>query len=158
MAEDVVRDKRGRFSKKSLPPEPVQRHEYVEEEHNYVGGCHDCIEGSTGCSTWGPGLEKFFSSKKINTTSSWASGRRLIEWSVLLEGLRYCQFCMLGPLCLSMTTVKGEMKCGLGVFIYVQCTSCMQLNRVAYGSTHKTPSSKGMPSFSVNTKLGAGKN
>ncbi|CAC5404979.1 unnamed protein product [Mytilus coruscus] len=50
------------------------------------------------------------------------------------------------------------MKCGLGgyVYVHVQCTSCQELNRIPYGFTHKeNPSSKGMPSFSVNTKLGA---
>ncbi|CAG2231513.1 unnamed protein product [Mytilus edulis] len=64
----------------------------------------------------------------------------------------------MGPLLLTDDFVKGEMKCGLSGYLYVQCSSCMELNRVPYCSQHRDPSkpkAKGMPSFSVNTKLGA---
>ena len=155
--KSVCRNKRERFSRKSQPPTNQNKTETVIIDHNYVGNAHICTAGATGCPICCPGIEKILHSKKINTTTSWSFGRRLVEWSVLMDNLKSCQKCLLGPLLLSHQTVKGEMKCGLGGFLFVQCSSCQDLNRVAYGSTHKTsPHCKGMPSFSVNTKLGAG--
>ena len=156
----VCRNSRGQFSRKNQPTVVTSRQinvETVKIDHNYDGNAHICMADATGCPDCCPGIEKLQKSKKINTSASWSSGRRLVEFSVLMENLRCCQTCLLGPLLLSHQTVKGEMKCGLGGYLYVQCTACLELNRVAYGSTHKTtPNAKGMPSFSVNTKLGAG--
>ncbi|VDI16386.1 Hypothetical predicted protein [Mytilus galloprovincialis] len=129
--------------------------ENIEIDHNYGVG-HLCIAGATGCAVCCPGIDKLLGSTKINTSTSWHSGRRLVEWGTLLDHLKFCSRCYNGPLILSHETIKGEMKCGLGGYLYIQCTSCQELNRVPYGSTHKeNPSSKGMPSFCVNTKLGA---
>lgn len=161
MADPVVsRDEKGRFCRKkkqTVEDKQQKPQEIIDIDHNYVGGGHECIENSTGCPICCPRIGQFIGSSKINTQSDWSSGRRVIEWQVLLENLHHCHFCSLGPLILSTDTVKGEMKCGLGGYIYVQCCSCLELNRVPYGSTHKeTPNNRGMPSFSVNTKLGAG--
>lgn len=158
MADSVVcRDKRGRFSKTLQETSEPAVAENIEIDHNYGVG-HLCIAGATGCAVCCPGIDKLLGSTKINTSTSWHSGRRLVEWGTLLDHLKFCSRCYNGPLILSHETIKGEMKCGLGGYLYIQCTSCQELNRVPYGSTHKeNPSSKGMPSFCVNTKLGAGK-
>lgn len=158
MADSVVcRDKRGRFSKTLQETSEPAVAENIEIDHNYGVG-HLCIAGATGCAVCCPGIDKLLGSTKINTSTSWHSGRRLVEWGTLLDHLKFCSRCYNGPLILSHDTIKGEMKCGLGGYLYIQCTSCQELNRVPYGSTHKeNPSSKGMPSFCVNTKLGAGK-
>ncbi|XP_062596795.1 uncharacterized protein LOC134258284 [Saccostrea cucullata] len=48
------------------------------------------------------------------------------------------------------------MKVGLSGYLYVQCTYCGNVNRVPYGKKQKKVKGKrGMPSFCVNTKLGA---
>ncbi|CAG2185916.1 unnamed protein product [Mytilus edulis] len=156
MADSVVcRDKRGRFSKTLQETSEPEVAENIEIDHNYGVG-HLCIAGATGCAVCCPGIDKLLGSTKINTSTSWHSGRRLVEWGTLLDHLKFCSRCYNGPLILSHETIKGEMKCGLGGYLYIQCTSCQELNRVPYGSTHKeNPSSKGMPSFCVNTKLGA---
>lgn len=50
------------------------------------------------------------------------------------------------------------MKLGLGGYLYIQCNFCLALNRIPYGKTHRTKreGDKGMPSFCINTKVGAG--
>ena len=87
----------------------------------------------------------------------WKHGRRIIEFDAIVRGLKSCTKCRLGPLYLTERSIKGEMKLGLGGYIYVQCGNCLFLNRIAYGITHKLRQSKGMPNFSVNTKIGTGK-
>lgn len=48
------------------------------------------------------------------------------------------------------------MKVGLAGYLYVQCTYCGNVNRVPYGKKQKkVTGQRGMPSFCVNTKLGA---
>ncbi|CAC5355926.1 unnamed protein product [Mytilus coruscus] len=156
MADSVVcRDRRRRLSRNIQESREPECKERIEIDHNYGVG-HLCTAGATICAFRCPGIDKLLGSSKINTSTSWHSGRRLVEWETLLDHLQFCSMCFHGPLILSHQTIKGEMKCGLGRYLYVQCTSCQELNRIPYGSTHKeNPSSKGMRSFSVNTKLGA---
>lgn len=49
------------------------------------------------------------------------------------------------------------MKLGLGGYLYIQCNFCLALNRIPYGKTHRRnrEEDKGMPSFCINTKVGA---
>ncbi|XP_062601776.1 uncharacterized protein LOC134263439 [Saccostrea cucullata] len=88
---------------------------------------------------------------------SWKEGRRIIELHVdcLLSGLLYCKNCLLGPVPLTYDTVVGELKKGLGGYLYVLCSNvdCRHVNKVPYGKTYRV-TKNGMPRFSVNTKLG----
>lgn len=74
-------------------------------------------------------------------------GRRVIEWRCLIDSLSHCLVCKMGPLQLTYENIKGEMKMGLGGYLY--------MNNVPYGSTYTKPS-RGQKIFTVNTKLGAG--
>lgn len=126
----------------------------VIEEHNYTSE-HMCL-GFNGCNVCCPGLNKLNAAKKISTNDSILKGRRIVEFSVLIEGLSNCVKCLCGPLYLSPQTVKAEMKVGLAGYLYVQCTYCGNVNRVPYGKKQKkVTGQRGMPSFCVNTKLGA---
>lgn len=52
--------------------------------------------------------------------------------------------------------IKGEMKIGLGGYLFIQCSHCGSMKRVAYGSTyidHKRRGQHGQRNFTVNTKL-----
>ena len=94
------------------------------------------------------------------SANGWREGRRIIEWPVLLKNLEFCTECRLGPLILTMQTIKGEMPIGLSGYLYVKCQNpeCEHINSVAYGQTHRPKLGKqGMPCFVVNTKLGHGK-
>ena len=85
-------------------------------------------------------------------------GRRIVDFGVLLSALSSCKFCKLGPIPLTFYSVFGELKKGLGGYLYVKCQNldCNQVNIVPYGKTHHMKK-KGTPCFSVNTKLGTGK-
>ncbi|XP_045176109.2 uncharacterized protein LOC123536767 isoform X2 [Mercenaria mercenaria] len=90
---------------------------------------------------------------------SWKVGRRLVEWDVLLDNLKYCKKCKLGPVPLTINTIQGELQKGLGGYLYVKCENpdCEYINRAAYGKTyHQTAERRGMSRFAVNTKLGTG--
>lgn len=144
MAESVAkRDRRGRFLKKKINKKP--RKSYPSVEHNY-----SFAEGSTSqadCEEELNGVD----------LEGWKVGRRIVEFDVLLEGLRYCQKCQLGPVPLTVYSLLGERKKGLGGYLYVRCQNhdCQAVNRVPYGKTHHQKT-KGMPCFVVNTKLGLG--
>lgn len=156
MAPTRKRNKKGRFLKsKPTSVKGVDRTESICVDHNYVGGAHFCT-CFDGCDVCCPGISTLLRAKKIST-ESWSFGRRVVELSVLVNGLASCIKCNLGPLLLTPTYIKGEMKVGLGGYLYIQCSNCTELNRVPYGSTHSNSSDKGMPSFTVNTKLGTGK-
>lgn len=93
-------------------------------------------------------------------SETWKIGRRIVEWGVLLENLRCCKKCGLGPVPLTYDSVKGELQKALGGYLYVECSfhDCRHINIAAYGKTHRDPTKKkGMPSFVVNTKLGTSK-
>lgn len=140
------RTRKGRFKKTRYLPQPT-----VIEEHNYVKG-HVC-DSVHGCEECCPGITKILTSKKISI-DGWKNGRRVIEFDALVSGLKSCSKCHFGPLFLTDRTIKGEMKLGLGGFIYVQCGNCLFINRIPYGTTHKMKQSKGMPNFCINTKIG----
>ena len=84
------------------------------------------------------------------------TGRRVVEWGVLLEELtRGCHSCGLGPLTLSLFSVVGELVKGLGGYLYVECSVCRFISRIKYGKAHhRDGKATGMPEFDVNTKLG----
>lgn len=127
----------------------------VMEEHNYTSA-HMCL-GFNGCNVCCPVLNKLNAARKISTNDLILKGRRIVEFRVLIEGISNCAKCLCGPLYLSLQTVKAEMKVGLAGYLYVQCTYCGNVNRVPYGKKQKkVTGQRGMPSFCVNTKLGAG--
>lgn len=88
------------------------------------------------------------------STTEWRNGRRVVEWMSVIEGLEFCRQCKCGPFYLTKQSVKGEMKLGLGGYLYI----FIALNRIPYRKTHrrKREEDKGMPSFCINTKVGAG--
>jgi hypothetical protein len=78
----------------------------------------------------------------------------------LLNWKFYCSECFLGPIPLTIHTVVGELKKGLGGYLYVRCQNvdCGHINIAPYGKTrHQKDRTVGMPCFDVNTKLGTGK-
>lgn len=140
----MKRDKKGRFSKSTPPSRVVKRsslfHTYCKANVN-----SDNINSEQG-------------EKEIE---SWKVGRRIVEWDVLLNNLKFCKQCGLGPVPLTYESIKGELVKGLGGYLYVECSyhDCRYINTAAYGKTHRDQTKKkgGMPSFVVNTKLGTGK-
>ena len=57
--------------------------------------------------------------------SGWRVGRRVVEIGLLLEQLRYCCKCRLGPVPLTCDNVLGELKKGLGGYLYAyKLVSC----------------------------------
>ena len=128
--------------------------EQIVIDHNYViGHFHD--ENQDKCDLCCPGFSSLHSSAKIQT-KDWRRGRRVVEWASLLEGLQLCTNCRLGPLLFTQQHVIGEMKMGLGGYLYIQCGHCGSTNRVAYGNTYIDHKRRGQRNFTVNTKLGAG--
>ena len=146
----------GRFRKKQLAKTRLfHPSSSCIEEHNYAIG-HTC-EDEFWCDRCIPGISKLRNSPKIQL-AGWDEGRRVVEMSVLVDELNSgCRRCGSGPLLLSRATILGEMKLGLGGYFYILCRQCRNINRIKYGKTHRTSKyNKGMPSFCVNTKLGAG--
>lgn len=142
-----VRDKTGRY-KKIVNSRRIKKQSNVIEDHNYVGA-HLCNGQDCECQ---PKLPKNVS------RMGWKTGRRIVEFDVLLSGLKSCKFCSLGPVPLTLFNIVGELQRGLGGYLYVKCTNndCEEINIVPYGKTHRREKSKGIPSFVVNTKLGTG--
>ena len=148
------RDPRGRYAKKNAVRKKRIRSS-IQIEHNYcVGSVCDGNECRDDLCAMHPPLK----SKNIRA-DGWKFGRRVVELDVLLSSLKYCRACRLGPVPLTYYNVVGEMKRGLGGYIYVKCQNvdCGEINCVPYGKTHRLKKSKpGMPCFAVNTKLGTG--
>ncbi|XP_060584334.1 uncharacterized protein LOC132740453 [Ruditapes philippinarum] len=135
MAEQT-RTRRGRFA--SLKKEPAKQKAYeLKEEHSYVATDYVEVES---CKT---------------VDGSWKEGRRVVDFAVLLEGLRFCKSCRLGPIPLTIENVIGELKKGLGGYLKVKClnSDCGHVNCIAYGKLVKG-SKQGATTFAVNTKLG----
>ncbi|XP_060572015.1 uncharacterized protein LOC132730175 [Ruditapes philippinarum] len=86
-------------------------------------------------------------------SQTWKNGRRLVEFDVLLTNLRLCKSCRHGPVPFIENNICGELQQGLSGYLYVRCSDCGYVNRVAHGKTHRVKR-KGMPCFDVNTKLG----
>lgn len=138
---EMARNKKGRFSKRKPI---IRRKKLLINDHPY---CVNDVAGSQ-VENSGSGIDE-----------SWKLGRRLVEWEVLLENLKYCKKCKLGPVPLTINTIQGELQKGLGGYLYVKCENpdCEFINRAAYGKTyHQTAEHRGMPCFAVNTKLGTG--
>ena len=144
----LKRTSRGRFVKK-VEKRNRTKTGTIEYDHNY-----SCDSRVLESETVHPKLHG------LSKSDSWKQGRRVIEFDVLLSSLKYCQRCLLGPVPLTFFNGIGEMKKGLGGYLYVQCqnSDCRQINRVPYGKTYK-PNKKrnGIDIFAVNTKLGVGK-
>lgn len=141
------RDSKGRFSSKNKPRK--QRKIASLKEHSY-----STVANNRSSQT-------VTSDSLAKNNNLWKEGRKLIELDVLLENLRFCQKCFLGPVPLTIYSIKGELPKGLGGYFYVQCGNhdCGYINTVAYGKTYREPGTEnrqGMGSFAVNTKLGIG--
>lgn len=147
------RDERGRFASKQKKRKRIFDRN-VRIDHNYTG--------TNYCD--GYGCEKNCSSyyhaeiPKGASRDSWRHGRRVIEFGHLLNSLKYCSECKLGPIPLTEFNVVGELRKGLGGYLYVRCENqnCLFVNRVPYGKTHRQNKTTGMPCFVANTKLGIG--
>ena len=65
-------------------------------------------------------------------------GRRVVElltMLTLITNLKFCSACRLGPVPLTMHSLKADLQKGLGGYLYVQCQNldCLHINKVAYG-------------------------
>ena len=153
----MPRDTRGRYTsnkkKRGRPPLKKSDGDFVQDtiiDHKYtIGHIHE--DNQDSCDVCCPGFSSLSSSTKIKT-QDWQAGRRIVEWASLLNGLQSCIHCRLGPLLFTLQHVKGEMKMGLGGYLYIQCSHCGSLNRVAYGSTYLDHNRRGQRNFAVNTK------
>ena len=127
----AYRDKRGRHSKQISTNISNRRSRNILIEHNYwnIFNCDgdDCV--NTRCNADG-----HINLPKHVDKSRWRVGRR------------YCCKCRLGPVPLTFDNVLGELKKGLGGYLYVRCQNhdCLAINRVPYGKTHRVKK-KGMP-------------
>ncbi|KAL4219989.1 hypothetical protein ACF0H5_020400 [Mactra antiquata] len=76
-----------------------------------------------------------------------------MELDVLLDALRFCEECGLGPVPLTAYSVANELKRGLSGYLYVKCSyeECGHVNKVPYGKSHWVKGT-GAPSFVVNTR------
>lgn len=83
---DKARDKLGRFVKKRSYLVDVSSKRVIIE-HNYISGIYFDDESRDGSAK--------DCTKSIN--SDWKSSRRVIEISMLLNSLRACEKCKLGP-------------------------------------------------------------
>lgn len=93
---------------------------------------------------------------KTSSRDSWRPGRRIIELGYLLESLRYCSQCKLGPVPFTEVNVVCEIRKGFGGYLFVnENTECHFVNRVPYGKIHRVKKT-GMPCFAASTKLGLG--
>ena len=146
-----TRDACGKFAKSKRGHRKARKSRIVIE-HNYTTGSDKKDDDAIGINT--PADLDLPTSVDKNGRKE---GRRVVEFGVLLSKLRYCQKCRLGPVPLSYDNVIGELKKGLGGYLYVVCQNCdcQYVNRVPYGKTHHQQST-GMPCFAVNTKLGTG--
>ena len=85
---DHIRDRRGRFASKSKKTVPKENnlHDSVRIDHNYLVGNHVEVKSSSN----------LYESLKV--------GSRVVEFSVLVDGLKCCSSCRLGPmpLCLEV--------------------------------------------------------
>lgn len=151
MARD--RDEKGRFQgaprkKRSQGRKVTSTHEVDHDyftQHACKGKCTDRYCSKSKSMDFGKNVDRV----------GWMEGRRIVEFQVLLSSLRTCKFCRLGPVPLTLDNVVGEMKKGLGGYLYVRCVNpdCGEVNIAPYGKTHHVKK-KGMPCFVANTKLG----
>ncbi|XP_053400079.1 uncharacterized protein LOC123542175 isoform X3 [Mercenaria mercenaria] len=145
------RDERGRYRKFGEKKRRNEVSKRIIIEHNYTntGLCNGSDCTATNCSNF------HFELGASVSRDGWREGRRLIELDILLNNLKYCRSCKLGPVPLTAYNVVGELQKGLGGYLYVVCQNpdCNFVNRVAYGKVHRMKTN-GMPCFDVNTKLG----
>ncbi|XP_062598373.1 uncharacterized protein LOC134259786 [Saccostrea cucullata] len=144
----ALRDKKGRFlgvKKKKTNTSPSRRKKTTYEgDHDYLSGLSDhCCPPQINIDL-GNNVDRI----------GWREGRRIVEFDVLLSSLKTCKFCKLGPVPLIIYNIVGELKKGLGGYLYVKCMNpeCEQINCAPYGKTHRQKK-KGMPCFVANTKL-----
>lgn len=151
-----TRDERGRFYVEATR-KTSRGIQSVKRDHNYESG-HTCENDP--CNDSDCPLFNNIKLGKYAEKDSWKDGRRIIELGTLLENLRSCRYCRLGPVPLTCLNIVGELRKGLGGYLYVKCLNveCGEVNLVPYGKTHRNKKNKaGMPSFVINTKLGIGK-
>ena len=124
---DRVRDYRGRFRK----TKPKRAKRSVIIDHNYASGfiCQEKSCTKESCPVEG----------KFHEKEHCPEGRRKVEFSVLLEAFQDCDKCRLGPVPLTLYSIKGETKKGLGGYLKVQCQhpDCCHVNTLPYGKTYR---------------------
>lgn len=126
-------------------------------EHNYESG-HTCH--SDPCQDPNCPLFNNVRLGKYAERESWREGRRIVEFGVILNNsLKSCLSCKLGPIPLTYLNIVGELRQGLGGYLYVKCLNAEygHVNLVPYAKTHIIKSEKPeMPCFAIDTKLGTG--
>ncbi|XP_060553342.1 uncharacterized protein LOC132714462 isoform X2 [Ruditapes philippinarum] len=153
MFKMAARDKRGRYSKTILGRKTSVDGNYFEIDHNYT----DTLTMCNGQECNRPYCESDIHIDLPNNVKrdGWRVGMRVLDLGFLLDNLKCCSVCRLGPVPLTNRSVVGELRKGLGGFLYVKCQNidCGEVNRVPYCKTHRVKK-RGMPCFTANTNLG----
>lgn len=130
-APRAPRDEHGRFSGKarSKASRGIRR---VLLDHNYESG-HTCY--TDPCKDSNCPLFNNVRLGKYAERDSWREGRRIVEFGVLLSNLQNRISCKLGPIPLTYLNIVGELRKGLGGYLYVKCLNaeCGHMNLVPYG-------------------------
>ena len=152
---DQPKNKLGRLLTNKHRRRNKHSNDTIQINHNYDASGHMCDGASCNLPSC---LQREKLLRGVDRTG-WRNGRRIIEWGVLLDSLKHCHSCKLGPIPLTVFNLAGEEQRGLGGYLYVQCQnpSCLTINRVPYGKTHRSKGGQGRPCFSINSKLGLGK-
>lgn len=125
----TARDKHGRFSK----AKGTKGNKQLEIDHNYCGVSNTC--NGADCSNQNCTSYFHLELPKSVSKTSWRDGRRIVGFGFLLDNLQNCTECRLGPVPLTRDSVVGELRKGLGGFLYVRCQNidCGKVNRAPYG-------------------------
>ena len=103
-------------------------------------------------------LDQINEGKKTKSPQSpWLEGRRVIEFEVLLNGLKKCGNTDCGNR-LTLFNIVWETIYGLGSILHITCDACRTVNMIPTGKRHSaSENSTTMRCFDVNTKLAMGK-
>lgn len=95
----------------------TKRDKNIGIEHNYTDilNC-DGLDCKKNCKT-----DVHAQSPRNASRDSWKTGRRTIELGYLLERLRFCSSCNMGPVPLTEASVLGEMRKGRAGYLYIKC-------------------------------------
>ena len=113
------RDKQGRFFSAIKKKKTVMKNRQTQIDHTYgyVGKYFcDGANCKKDCNT-----VQHADIPKTASRDSWKQERMIIELDVLLEGLRLCVQCKLGPIPLTLFNIVSELRKGIRGYFYVRC-------------------------------------